>query len=640
MISFSRFLHVAGLRSASRAISGQRAARQRARVSMLSSASRRPAVVATQPHSPDTLEDRTMLSGVATSVTASGFLSVRGTSADEVITVRNGGATVLVDCTDTSGTTTVDTGASLASLIGVSLQGRDGNDTLTIDASMGTITTQIYGGNGDDILNGGAGRDTLVGQAGADQFNGNAGNDYLRYDSDDTVFNGGAGTLDSARPLGALTTGVTLTSTDIESITGTDFADTIDLSGATTPVLINGGAGGDTLTGGAMADSIFGKDGDDTINGGGGNDSLIGGAGADIIDGGAGFDKTAYGNSPAGVDVDLERTTQIGGDAQGDMLSNLEAIGGSTFDDILRGNDSGNRLNGDGGNDLIEGRGGSDRMDGGAGIDLISYESSPVGVRAAVGQNVAAGNFSGGDATGDVVLRSEDLVGSEFADILSGFGGNNLINGLGGNDTISGQTGDDILIGGDGNDTLNGGGGADFFDAAGGDDVILADADDVVAGTNELAVLAGTGNDRLDVQGGAVDWTIAAGTGLEQLNLSAGDDIVDASAALVGMQINGLNGADTITGTAQADLLQGGNGADTINAGDGDDVLRGGNDDDILNGEGGTDQLLGQAGDDTLDGGLDGLTDLVVGGSNTAVGDTAAANAADPDTLVQIENVV
>ena len=68
----------------------------------------------------------------------------------------------------------------------------------------------------------------------------------------------------------------------------------------TTYALVQGSAGGQTLTGGADADLILGFGGADTLIGNGGNDFLDGGAGVDTMTGGTGDD--------TGVIDDVTRT--------------------------------------------------------------------------------------------------------------------------------------------------------------------------------------------------------------------------------------------------------------------------------------------------------------------------------------------
>ena len=57
----------------------------------------------------------------------------------------------------------------------------------------------------------------------------------------------------------------------------------------------------------------------------------------------------------------------------------------------------------------------------------------------------------------------EQFVGTAFADLLNGGGGNDDISGGNGGDTLSGSAGNDVLAGGLGKDTLTSGAGADQF---------------------------------------------------------------------------------------------------------------------------------------------------------------------------------
>jgi hypothetical protein len=79
------------------------------------------------------------------------------------------------------------------------------------------------------------------------------------------------------------------TQTD-STVTGGPADDTIDCSGATTVMTIDGNGGNDTITGNDLGDTINGGDGNDTLTGGAGNDTLNGGLGIDTINGLAGND--------------------------------------------------------------------------------------------------------------------------------------------------------------------------------------------------------------------------------------------------------------------------------------------------------------------------------------------------------------
>src|SRR3712207_8283576 len=57
--------------------------------------------------------------------------------------------------------------------------------------------------------------------------------------------------------------------------------------------------------------------------------TLFRSGGADRLDGGDGTDTATYVDSAAGVNIDLTRASQTGGDAEGDMLFNVENVTGT-----------------------------------------------------------------------------------------------------------------------------------------------------------------------------------------------------------------------------------------------------------------------------------------------------------------------
>ena len=163
---------------------------------------------------------------------------------------------------------------------------------------------------------------------------------------------------------------------------------------------INGTNGGDSLYGGAAAD---------VINGLNGNDTLKGFGGADRLDGGNGIDTVFYGDSSAGVGINLATGRGVGGSAEGDTLISIENVFGSNFNDTLTGTSGANQLHGQDGNDVIKGGGGNDFLDGGNGNDIL----------------------------------------------VSGIWDASTLDGGAGDDTFKGAGASDILIGGSGSDTAD-----------------------------------------------------------------------------------------------------------------------------------------------------------------------------------------
>ena len=134
---------------------------------------------------------------------------------------------------------------------------------------------------------------------------------------------------------GALVTGVTLI--------GTTSADTINLANVTlggtgatlSTLLVDGGAGADTITGGAGVDTILGDAGNDSISGGAGNDVITGGEGSDSISIGTGVDTvvlTGAAITSSNVNIDTITGFTAGSDAASafDLLTfGSTFIGGS-----------------------------------------------------------------------------------------------------------------------------------------------------------------------------------------------------------------------------------------------------------------------------------------------------------------------
>jgi Ca2+-binding RTX toxin-like protein len=77
----------------------------------------------------------------------------------------------------------------------------------------------------------------------------------------------------------------------------------------------------------------------------------------------------------------------------------------------------------------------------------------------------------------------ENVIGSNFADSITGNTANNSLSGGAGNDTLDGGVGNDSLLGGLGNDSLVGGSGLDTL--------IGVNALNANAGTNEIDTLTG-----------------------------------------------------------------------------------------------------------------------------------------------------
>ncbi len=224
-----------------------------------------------------------------------------------------------------------------------------------------------------------------------------------------------------------------------------------------------------------------------------------------------------------------------------------DVLHGGGGKDILNGGEGDDRLYGGSGNDSLTGGSGADWLDGGAGIDTAYYISSSAGVFI----NLLSGKGKGGDAEGDTLISIENVVGSNYNDILAGNDADNVLEGRGGDDELYGGKGNDILIGGKGADKLDGGEG------------------------NDTASYAGSI--------GGVWVSLTTGKGL--LGDAQGDTLVSIE------NLNGTDYDDVLLGNETANVLAGGKGNDVIYGYGGNDVIIGG---------AGVDSMYGGLGDDTF----------------------------------------
>ncbi len=89
---------------------------------------------------------------------------------------------------------------------------------------------------------------------------------------------------------------------------------------------------------------------------------LVGGPGDDMIRGQRGTDVVSFEAAPAGVSVSLRARTASGQGA--DILTGVDRVIGSSFDDLLIGDRRRNSIRGRPGNDVIRGLGGDDNLSG------------------------------------------------------------------------------------------------------------------------------------------------------------------------------------------------------------------------------------------------------------------------------------
>ncbi len=402
---------------------------------------------------------------------------------------------------------------------------------------------------------------------------------------------------------------------DITSLTinGSSGNNDIDLSGISLAavwaaggpaIVVNSGAGNDTVRGSNYSEQIHGGAGDDQLTGGLGNDLLSGGAGNDTLI------ETADGNflltasqlvlviadGLAGAGTSQDALTEFeAANLRGRIGANIlnasaagfaVTLSGAAGADTLVGSAFNDRLDGGSGDDVLTGGLGNDTLIGSSGTDILR-EAGDVSFTLTQDQLVGLGT--------DVIQRDQVAMNEiESADLAGGVSANRIdtsafvssiiplvINGGGnGADTLIGTAGPDIITGGLGTDCIIGGAGNDFLYGGGGRD----------------SLDGGPGSDRVYGQG-------------------ASGDVVHGGAD-----------NDIVAGGTGNDFVFGDDGDDRLQGEDGDDVLKGGLGNDSLYGEAGIDNLQGEAGNDLISGGLDNDALLDGGADSDRVTETGNAN--------------
>jgi len=493
---------------------------------------------------------------------------------------------------------------NLAALIGITVDGGSGNDT-------------ILGSNGADLLLGGADNDFIDGQQGSDTALLGAGNDVFQWDpgdgsdvvegqegADELLFNGSAGneifaaSANGGRVLFTRNIGnIAMDLDGVETLTlnalgGVDTVNVNDLSGTDLiGVDVNlaptiGGSAGDgqadvvitNATSGADIVDVFGSGTSYSVlglaaqvnvsNSEGANDSLV----INTLGGNDGITATTL---PAGV-VKLTIDSGAGDDT----------VLGSQGADVFLGGDGDDFVFGDNGNDVAflgadddvfqwDPGDGNDTVEGQGGSDTLLFFGSNASETINVLPNGGRALF-----LRDVANVTMDLDDVETIDYRALGGADNII--------VADLTGTDVSTvnldlrgsGGSGDGaadtvTVNATNGADVFGASG-------DAGGVTVfglGTAVNLFFAEVANDRLTLNG------------------LGGDDVINATsleADGIQLTMNGGLGNDILIGSEGGDLINGGDGDDTALMGAGDDtfVWNPGDDNDTLEGQTGFDTML------------------------------------------------
>ncbi len=598
----------------------------------------------------------------------------------------------------------------------------------------------IFEPGGHVTFQGGLGADQIFFPDGFDpslvHIDGGAGSDLIQFSEnvdftlsqsiisnvEDFILAGGTVVI----PAGYLTSGATLT------MDGTNAgALTVDGSAVTDATLV--------LIGGGDQNLLIGGSGDDNITMLLGTGSAQGGAGNDTftvslhtgqsIDGGAGIDTVRVMAFVSSIHVTAQMLSNVevmqllAGDVTFTFDDGVVAAGQTftfdasgivpghpvTFDGraetdagyVVIGSPDSDTIYGGQGDDFIEGGAGNDTMFGNGGSDTVEYIHATGGVT--VDLDVGGLQNVGGGMGTDIIQSFENIIGSNFNDVLTGSNElDNVLEGLGGNDTLNGGTGNDtaaythatggvivdlnisggqnvgggagtdtlisienlrgsefadtlkgtsgdnVLEGQDGNDTLDLSlGGNDTALGGNGDDTILFGAS-LTAGD---VVDGGAGNDTLVLAGdysAGLTFTAAMMANVEILKLTGGHSykltLSDANVAggqTLSVDASALGASDALVFDGSAET----NGSFAVTGGAGNDTLTGGAGNDLFDlSHGGNDTVKGGAGNDTIsfDGALT-ANDTVDGGtgSDTVVlaGDYSSGVVFSATTMVDVETL-
>ncbi len=446
--------------------------------------------------------------------------------------------------------------------------------------------------------------------------------------------------------LNPINNGLTITGSDNgELILGSLGNDSIDAKDGNDIVLgllgndnVSGGLGDDNLFGGKGDDTLVANKGDDFVFGGKGDDELIwnNGDGSDLMHGGEGYDHVQVNFDTDLVDDDLQNkdVAEFSTTPQGVQFARVE-VNDQTVNGLFQldiretevletnfgdGDDAALILDNLLAKIKLE-------LDGGDGKDLLDFSKAS----AAVVVDLEA------DTAGTAHVENfENVIGSEFDDVISGDKGHNVISGLGGDDTLKGDKGDDVLVANKGDDRVfgakgddkliwNNGDGSDLMHGGVGYDLLQVNFDtDLVNDDLQNKDVAEFSVTPLGVQFARVELNDQTAAGLFELdvrktevletNFGDGDDaarILDNLLAKIKLDLDGGDGKDLLdfskaSAAVEVDLESGTAGTahvenfENMIGSEFDDVIVGNESDNVISGLGGEDILKGREGDDSL----------------------------------------
>ncbi|MCT7445314.1 cadherin-like domain-containing protein [Aliarcobacter cryaerophilus] len=237
------------------------------------------------------------------------------------------------------------------------------------------------------------------------------------------------------------------------------------------------------------------------------------------------------------------KATELAGNDYINAGSGNDIVYGQDGDDVILGGDGNDILFGGAGNDYINGGKGADRIDGGAGDDVIVMEAEDFSQNSFITEIV-----NGGSGFDTVIIQGNKGISFDM--------------GLTNIESFIGGDGNDNIIGSEFSDIIRGGKGADTYYTLDGDDIVYIDGEDIKAKSGNF-IDTGDGYDKIYIEDSdGVDFDVAD-TNAEEIISGSGNDILRNSKN-DNVTIYGMDGDDIIFASSGVDILDGGTGNDTL----------------------------------------------------------------------------